>query len=74
MCPLIDLLLRQAGLSRFPPAERAAFLDAAIGNEPALRDEVEALLAHDIDRRIVGHTVPRKWLDALATLVKETRP
>ena len=33
--------------AELPPAERAAFLDAEAGDDPALREEVEALLAFD---------------------------
>ena len=58
---------------RLDPAERSRYLDAACRNDRALREEVEALLAHDADREIVGRTVPRRVLEILASMVKTRR-
>jgi hypothetical protein len=48
LCALFDQAQQR------PPAERAAFLDAACAGDPALRAEVESLLAHDQQARGEG--------------------
>jgi serine/threonine protein kinase len=50
---LKELLLAVADL---PAAERSAYLDAACRDDPAMRREVEATLAHDLDTRAILKT------------------
>ena len=61
---------------RQDPDDRLAFLDEACGGDKPLREEVEALLAHDSDREIARITGPRRALDLLASLLRpgSTRP
>jgi eukaryotic-like serine/threonine-protein kinase len=41
-----EIILRAANV---PPAERAAFLDEACSDDPEMRREIEAVLAHDLE-------------------------
>ena len=54
---------------RVDPADRGEYLEAACGDDETLRREVEALLAHDVDRGIVAYAVSRKALRMLASLL-----
>lgn len=47
------------------PQERAAYLDAACGNDPALREEVESLVAaHFADESFMNSPAGPLWLEA----------
>ena len=54
---------------RLPPAERPAYVDTACGDDTALREEVETLLAHDRELEFVGRNVLRRAMERLSSLL-----